>query len=387
MLNDGPRSRIAMGIALSLLTFVLSLGQMAMASSPAEQNPQVEPIDVGWTGRCPYTRSARVDPIVSPGEKSAHLHDFFGTRPDANYDFDDFRANGTLCKLIEDTAGYWIPSLYIPNDEGVPVRVKPTEALVYWTGPPEALGIKVFSMPRNLKMIAGDHMSPGPQPLNVVWYDCSGDGPYSPRAAAPYLCPSDHVVRSHVLFPSCWDGVPPAPVGDDSAHMAYPTHEKCRPGWFRVPQVHLIASYPIQDGRGATLSSGGGRTDPTSIYTLHGDYFHAWEQTVQTQLVIGCLNDEVEADCGLPATPVIERIDPPGGPVGLSVTVGGSGFNGVLAVAFNGVPAPFVVTSSTSITAVVPQRATTGPVTVTSDGGTGVAVQTTGVSPEDFVVE
>jgi uncharacterized protein (TIGR03437 family) len=55
------------------------------------------------------------------------------------------------------------------------------------------------------------------------------------------------------------------------------------------------------------------------------------------------------------------------------VTISGSAFTGATSVTFNGVAAPFSVTSYSQITATVPAGATTGPIAVTTAGGTGVS--------------
>ena len=67
------------------------------------------------------------------------------------------------------------------------------------------------------------------------------------------------------------------------------------------------------------------------------------------------------------------RVDPNTGPVdgGTAVTITGTGLSGVFEVDFGGIPADFVVTDDTSITAIAPASdAGTVDVTVTSDAGT-----------------
>jgi flagellar hook assembly protein FlgD len=78
--------------------------------------------------------------------------------------------------------------------------------------------------------------------------------------------------------------------------------------------------------------------------------------------------------------PTITSFASTSGPVGTEVTIEGTGFTGVSVVAFNGTPATiFSVDSDTRLRALVPVDATTGKISVTNAGGTGV-------SAENFVV-
>ena len=76
----------------------------------------------------------------------------------------------------------------------------------------------------------------------------------------------------------------------------------------------------------------------------------------------------------LPPTPVVTGFLPSPVAVGDLLTLTGTGFTGTFAVGFNGTPAKtFHVIASTQITAIVPFAATSGPVTVTTVGGTGTS--------------
>jgi hypothetical protein len=89
------------------------------------------------------------------------------------------------------------------------------------------------------------------------------------------------------------------------------------------------------------------------------------------RLVTNSLNLVVNASGGGggASPPAISSI-PSGGTVGTEIVITGANFTGATAVAFNGVPASFTVNSATQITATVPAAATSGPITVTTPGGT-----------------
>ena len=71
--------------------------------------------------------------------------------------------------------------------------------------------------------------------------------------------------------------------------------------------------------------------------------------------------------------PKITSFSPASGAIGTSVVMTGTGFTGVSSVTFNGVSAVFTVNSATQITATVPVNATTGPIRVTTPGGTATS--------------
>ena len=69
------------------------------------------------------------------------------------------------------------------------------------------------------------------------------------------------------------------------------------------------------------------------------------------------------------AAPQIFNVDPREGPVGTTVTIDGSGLDGVTEVLFDGVAAPFTIESPTLLTTEVPSGATAGPLTVRGPDG------------------
>ncbi|HYM81864.1 MAG TPA: IPT/TIG domain-containing protein, partial [Candidatus Limnocylindria bacterium] len=68
--------------------------------------------------------------------------------------------------------------------------------------------------------------------------------------------------------------------------------------------------------------------------------------------------------------PTVTAFSPMSGPVGIEVTISGSGFSGTSAVRFNGTLSSFIIDSDAQIRATVPAGATTGPISVTNPIGT-----------------
>ena len=74
-----------------------------------------------------------------------------------------------------------------------------------------------------------------------------------------------------------------------------------------------------------------------------------------------------------PAAPTITSIAPTSGPAGTRVTIGGTNLGGTTAVTFGGVAAGFTLGSATDLSATVPAGAASGPVSVTTPGGTATS--------------
>jgi putative Ig domain-containing protein/IPT/TIG domain-containing protein len=84
---------------------------------------------------------------------------------------------------------------------------------------------------------------------------------------------------------------------------------------------------------------------------------------------------------GEAAAPAVSSVSPASGTIGTEVTISGSGFAGVTGVSFGTAASQFSVRSSSEITATVPARASTGPVTVAGPGGKVSSPKTFTVTP------
>lgn len=196
--------------------------------------------------RCQTSHLAQVDPIVSPGVPSAHLHEFFGNKTtSADSIYRSMVGGGTTCSAVADTAGYWVPTLISPS--GQVVRAK--TILLYYRG---AEGVRTVAFPADLRMVSHDL-----------------------EAASP----SNLIIK----FPSCWDGVH-TDSADHISHMANATGKGCpRSHPVRVPALTVVVRYPIQSVFGHTLSSG-------PLSTMHADFWNTWQQEGLKALVARCLN-------------------------------------------------------------------------------------------------
>jgi hypothetical protein len=198
--------------------------------------------------------------------------------------------------MPSDTTAYWSPALY---ENGV--RILPTattkNTLFYYRRKARA-GTIVQPFPDGLKMIVGNAhaMSPAenPQLGTDIVFKC-GPGSSTDLAAPPAQCSSGIMVIS-LRFPNCWDGVN-LDSADHRSHMAYPVKNKCPASHpVTVPRVESFFRYNVGTGPIGTITLASG-----PYYTLHQDFFNAWDPVALQTLVTNCLNAGV--DCGTNPSP------------------------------------------------------------------------------------
>jgi PKD repeat protein len=91
--------------------------------------------------------------------------------------------------------------------------------------------------------------------------------------------------------------------------------------------------------------------------------------------------DDLDVEDAVVATPAISSFTPTSGPVGTSVDIRGANLTGASSVTFDGAAASFTVDSDSEIDATVPSGATSGPISVTTPGGTGSSDASFEVTP------
>lgn len=270
------RQLILTGSAL-LLAASLVAPVATMAVEPRPAAPRGPLHDGIFLSMCRPSHVAPDDPIVHPGMAGrSHQHEFFGnvtTNADSTYR--TLRAGGTTCRIAADTAAYWVPSLYADGDRVAPIKVN----AYYLAGRGRG---RIAAFPAGLKVIAGNAAATDPQALAITGWKCSGL--HSPALSVdPKTCPTGSHDVMVIRFPDCWNGKD-LDSADHRSHMAYRVRGSCPTGYpVRVPRLSLNIHYDLPGTTGLTLASG-------SIYSAHGDFFNAWNQTALSRLVRANLN-------------------------------------------------------------------------------------------------
>lgn len=284
-------SRKASAIAVvAILSFTACLAALGPATRPAQAA-----VDYVFNVDCPISHFSSDDPIVFPKEPGAsHRHAFYGNpTTDASSTTGSLLASASTCQRgfrSADRSAYWIPSLYRKTPDGTVREVRLSSddqhlsAYYRRTGGP--IGVKVSPFPKGLRMLAGDPHATRPQDTADVAWRCNGDG-RDPQAGIPN-CTAGTILQAFVFFPDCWDGRN-LDSPDHRSHMALSQGDRgscpsTHP--VKLPQLSFEVTFNLPPVLGATyqLSSGG-------QYSLHGDFFAAWDDRVQSALVNSCLND------------------------------------------------------------------------------------------------
>jgi hypothetical protein len=230
---------------------------------------------------CGFHHQRSDDPIVYPRQAGqSHLHSFFGnTSTNANSTWLSLRRAGTNCNHKGDKAAYWIPALY---KHGSIVRA--VAGHFYYRGVHKRLSV-IKAFPPGLKVIAGNHDATRPQSTRVIAWSCQGSS--GTGQATIRDCGGGGKVKVLIKFPSCWDGKR-KDSPDHKSHMHYATRlaggaRGCpRTHPVPVPELTMAVSFPIRNGSGVRLSSG-------AFYTMHADFFNAWNQTSLKKLIQNCI--------------------------------------------------------------------------------------------------
>ena len=240
---------------------------------------------------CGYQHSLPDDPIVHPGVPGAsHMHDFGGNATtDAFSTLASLQAGTTNCFVHApdpqaDRSGYWVPQLLF---NGTPVSFSEQQAY-YQSG-----GLSyVNTPPTGLEILGGNSHATSEQSKNVVKFTCSGG--VTGSFTAPPVCPAGSLLKIVVFTPNCLAHTLLANGADgknDTSQSTYAVNGSCPAGYDPIAQARIEVKYPTGiDGRG-TISFASG-----PYYTMHADWFNAWDHNTLDAFVQGCI--DTGKDCG-----------------------------------------------------------------------------------------
>ncbi|TKX24210.1 hypothetical protein C1H76_3573 [Elsinoe australis] len=267
----------------------------------------------------------RIDPIISPGQVSGHVHQVVGGNGFGfTQDYAQARKSTcTSCTVTKDLSNYWTPILYYKNKQGQLQRVKQNGGvLVYYLQRPETnMNLKAF--PEGFRMVAGDPFKRNytsdfaGTAVNFACLDYNGPPRAETYNLPPTSCPNG--VRAQVFFPSCWDGKN-LDSADHKSHMSYPAsgaHDNgpC-PASHPVQLVSIFYEVIFQTNELEFWEGDMGTKQPfvfangdATGYGFHGDFINGWDVPTLQSAVDKCRNLSGEiTDCDV-LTPYLQSGD------------------------------------------------------------------------------
>ncbi|KAI2464975.1 WSC-domain-containing protein [Annulohypoxylon bovei var. microspora] len=264
--------------------------------------------DAFWRMSCSLIQTGRLDPNVSPGAVSAHVHKVSGASNfGLNNTYEDLLGSRcTSCEIQDDKSAYWTPQLYYEHANGSFEEVPNGGTVVYYLGRGDnSSNIEPF--PPGFKMVSGDPYLRSNDTTSFTYSDSSHSGRLIsdrvsfnclnssgglPEQNYMFATDCDNGLRAQIQFPSCWDG---RDYQTDQSHVAYMSgidNGICPPSHPRQ-LVHLF--FEVLYGVNDVQKEDGGRFvfaqgDPLG-FGFHGDFMNGWDQDVLKEALDLCAND------------------------------------------------------------------------------------------------
>ncbi|KAK3949195.1 hypothetical protein QBC32DRAFT_41380 [Pseudoneurospora amorphoporcata] len=307
--------------------FISAAAQPSSSSSCIRPEPSIKAFFVMGCGK-PITVD-RLDPIVSPGRASAHLHTVMGGSAfDSTLDYNRTQAPNvrTTCAVSKDRSNYWVPTVYFRHANGSLESVQQVGGInVYyqerldWTD--YCAGKQVRAFPEEFRMVAGDTNRRTHNASRVedraIEFIClltNGQTGLPPFTGFPNRT-CDGGLQIRIRFPSCWDGVGLGTFFSESSssyhnssssssyngtHVVYPSRGDTGPcpstHPVRIPALLYEMTWAVDafnhlrtpgPGDQPFVFSNGDKTG----YGYHADFFNGWD----VELLQKALEDE---SCG-----------------------------------------------------------------------------------------
>ncbi|KAI1477725.1 WSC-domain-containing protein [Daldinia eschscholtzii] len=270
----------------------------------------IQGADAYWRMSCSLIQTGRLDPNISPGVVSAHVHKVSGA---SNFGlsntYEDLIASQcTSCEIQDDKSIYWTPQLYYQRANGSFEEVPNGGTVVYYLGRGENRS-NIEPFPPGFRMVSGD---PYLRSNDTTSFTYSGGGNSGSRLVSDrvsFACldssgnipeqnhmfrtDCDNGMRAQIQFPSCWNG---QDYQLDQSHVAYMSgidNGVCPPSHPRqLAHLFFEVIYGVNDinkepGGQFVFSNG----DPTG-FGFHGDFMNGWDTEVLTDALEQCVNDD-----------------------------------------------------------------------------------------------
>lgn len=175
----------------------------------------------------------RVDPLLSAGRISNHVHSVVGGNGFApTMDFAQTQTSScSTVPVIPDKSNYWMPALYYKsphNDSFIRVPEKPDHKIYYKYGTGGRPDLEKSEFPKEFRMITGNAMlrsDDGSSDIsgNELNWQCHQPNYVTPTGTGfPKFTSCSDGLAATIRFPSCWNGQAFNPASPH-AHMAFPS--------------------------------------------------------------------------------------------------------------------------------------------------------------------
>jgi len=251
---------------------------------------------------CPTFASAMMDPVVTPGRASAHLHEIAGTIGFADTIHEDWMSlNATTCDETADHSNYWVPAMYRTDLGPTPVKLTAILQPYYEFSANDVPYMDATGLANPLSMVTGNPH--GGLASDNVWIEWSTRTPLRENGTVDsgrygWVESASNVKEVMLVyrFPSCWNGMPYAA---DQSHVAFTDRRTNRcPGTHprQFPRVRLEQRYIFDTVIAWTNFQAPFRFSSGDETTAHGDVVLFWDQAVLSELIRSCTSNTA-GDC------------------------------------------------------------------------------------------